>query len=479
MHDAGWWSYIRYDEKQDRPSVSWEVIKRVFGYARPYVRPILVMLAIILAITLLSLIPPLLVRDLIDTALPQRDLGRLNLLALGMIAIPLVTGLLGVGQRYLGSSIGEGVIYDLRVALFSHMQRMSLRFFTNTKTGELMSRLNNDVGGAQRAISGTTVDLLTNTVTLVGTLAIMVRLDWRLTLLAVAVLPLFLIPARLLGRRLRGVVREQMTLNAEMNAMMNETLNVSGALLVKLFGRSQAETIRFADRAQRVRWAGVKQAFLMRWFFLTVGLVSAVGTAAVFWVGGLLVLRDPGFTIGTIVAFTAYLGMLYGPLSALTNARVDFATSMVSFERVFEVLDLPVEIREKPDALDLAEVRGDVEFQNVCFSYQPGESVPGLVSGLSEVQRFGRGSGRSGGPPLSQERGQMHAATAARTEGARRIPGSGAALGDGRRFIPGAGRPARRPRWAERGREDHHYLPSAAPVRPRFGANHHRRARHA
>ena len=332
---------------------------------------------------------------------------RLTLLALGMVVVALLSGLLGVGQRYLSAIVGEGVIYDLRVALYGHLQHMSLRFFTHTKTGELMSRLNNDVGGAQRAVTGTFVDLVTNVVTLVFVLAIMLRLEWRLTLLAVAVLPLFLIPARVLGRRVRGVVREQMMYNAEMNAMMEETLNVSGALLVKLFGRTLSEVLRFSERAARVRQAGIRQAFLMRWFFLTVGLISAVGTALVFWAGGMLVLQGT-FTLGTVVAFTAYLGMLYGPLSALTNARVDFATSMVSFERVFEALDLPAEIAEPADALRLSSVQGWVQFEDVSFSYQPGENVPGAAAGLAEVARFGWGRSASL-PPLSQESGALKA----------------------------------------------------------------------
>jgi ATP-binding cassette subfamily B protein len=223
----------------------------------------------------------------------------------------------------------------------------------------------------------------------------------------VAVLPLFLIPARVLGRRVRGVVRQQMMYNAEMNAMMEETLNVSGALLVKLFGRTLSEVLRFSERAARVRQAGIRQAYLMRWFFLTVGLISAVGTALVFWAGGMLVLQGT-FTLGTVVAFTAYLGMLYGPLSALTNARVDFATSMVSFERVFEALDLPEEIAQPADALRLGSVQGWVQFEGVSFSYQPGENVPGAAAGLAEVARFGWGRGGSL-PPLSQERGALKA----------------------------------------------------------------------
>ena len=404
MYDGGWWSFIRYDEKQDRPQVSWTLVRRAAAYGRPYAGRIALMLGVILIITWLNLIPPLLTRELIDHVLPDKNLGRLNLLALGMISVPLASGLLGVVQRYLSAAVGEGVIYDLRAALYGHLQHMSLRFFTHTKTGELMSRLNNDVGGAQRAVTGTFVDLITNVVTLASALAIMLRLEWRLTLLALAVLPLFLIPARLLGNRARTAVREQMVLNSEMNAMMEETLNVSGALLVKLFGRTTSEIVRFSERAARVRQVGIKQAFIMRWFFLTVGLVSAVGSAVVFWAGGMLVLRDV-FTVGTVIAFTAYLGMLYGPLSALTNARMDFATSMVSFERVFEVLDLPLEIAERPAAAQLSAVQGHVQFDDVSFSYQPGEGAPGAAAAsLTEVMRFGR---RSGLPPLSQEGGAL------------------------------------------------------------------------
>jgi ATP-binding cassette subfamily B protein len=407
MSNGGWRPFLRYDKEQDRPEISRALIRRVLAYGRPYLGRIAAMLLLLLVVTLLGLAPPLLVRDLIDRALPERDFQRLTLLALGMLAVPLVNGLLGVAQRYLGVSVGEGIICDLRTELFDHLHRMSLRFFTHTKTGELLSRLNNDVIGAQRAVSGTIVDVFTNSITLVSALVIMLRLEWRLTLLAIGVLPLFLIPARLLGRRLRAVVREQMTLNAEMNAMMDETLNVSGALLVKLFGCVALEVARFRGRADRVRRAGVRQAFMMRWFFLTVSLISAVGTVVVFWCGGLLVLRGAGFTIGTIVAFTAYLGMLYGPLSALTNARMDLATSLVSFERVFEVLDLPAEIEERADALTLESVRGHVRFSGVSFSYRPGENATeATAAGLSEVVRFGhRGQGMA--PPLSQEGGKL------------------------------------------------------------------------
>ncbi len=384
MHGGNWWSYIRYDEEQDRPDVSSDLLKRVAVHARPYWRGVVIILVTIVGVSLLSLLPPLLIRDLIDTALPDGDILRLNRLALGMIAVPLVNGLLGVVQRYLSSNIGEGLIFDLRCALYSHLQRMSLRFFTNTQVGELMSRLNNDVVGAQRAITGTVVTLISNAISLVATLAIMLTLEWRLTLLSVAILPLFVLPARRVGRILRKLARESMESNARMNALMNETLNISGALLAKIFGRHRAEEQRFTKTAATVRDVGVRQAVVGRWFFLALSLVGAVGTAFIFWIGGHLVLQGV-FTVGTIVAFSVYLRDLYGPLMAMTNARVEFATSMVSFERVFEILDLPHEISNQPNAKELEEVSGHVRFQNVSFSYLEHGSAP---VGLEEIRRF-------------------------------------------------------------------------------------------
>jgi ATP-binding cassette subfamily B protein len=386
FHGGSWFSYIRYDEERDRPQVSRQLLRRVATYALPYWRPAAIMIVLIVISSLLGLIPPLLFRDLIDRAIPNRDVARLNLLALGVIAIPVITGLVGVGQRYLGARIGEGIICDLRQDLYAHMQRMSLRFFTATKTGEMMSRLNNDVVGAQRAVTGTMVNIITNLIALVSTVSIMISLEWRLTLLGVAILPLFLLPARRVGRVLRRVAREQMAYNAEMNAQMNETLNVSGALLVKIFGRARDELARFSERSGRVRDTGVRQATIGRWFFMGLSLAGALGTALVFWLGGHLVLRG-AFTIGTIVAFSTYLGQLYGPLSALTNARVEFATSLVSFERVFEVLDLPIEIADRPDARPLATPQGHVRFEDVSFRYQATQSAVEL----EEVPRFGRG----------------------------------------------------------------------------------------
>ena len=399
FHRGGWHAFVRYDEERDRPHVSRALLRRVASYALPYEWPAGLMIALIVVASLLNLVPPLLYRDLLDNALPNRDAARLNLLALGVIGIPILTGLIGVAQRYLSASIGEGIICDLRCALYAHTQRMSMRFFTHTKTGEMMSRLNNDVIGAQRAVTGTVVNIVTNLISLVSTLVIMFSLEWRLTLLGVTILPLFLLPSRRVGRILRRVARQQMAHNAEMNAQMHETLNVSGALLVKIFGREADEMERFAEGSGRVRDIGVRQATIGRWFFMGLSLAGALGTALVFWIGGHLVLRG-AFTVGTIIAFGTYLGQLYRPLSALTNARVEFATSMVSFERVFEVLDLPAEIDDRPGAVSLARPQGHVCFEDVWFSYLEGAGEGGAAAvGLEDVPRFGWGPYAAPPPP--------------------------------------------------------------------------------
>jgi ATP-binding cassette subfamily B protein len=342
------------------------------------------MLAITLATTGLSLLTPLILRDLIDRTLPARDLHRLIWLAFALLAIPLLNGGLNVLQRHANARVGEGIVYDLRSALFSHLQRMSLRFFTHTKVGELMSRLNNDVVGAQNAISNTFVNIVTSLIQAVVLLTMMLTLEWRLTLISVAVLPLFLIAARKLGNRLRDIARLQLDLIAKMNAMMNELLNISGTLLVKLFGRTAEEDERFRERAAEVRNMGVRRAVTGAFFFVSVGLLSSIGVALVYGIGGYLVIQQT-LTIGTIVALVAYLGSLYGALQNMTNAPVDFAISMVSFERVFEVLDLPLEIKERPDAHVLQTSRGILEFDDVSFHYT--EDEKGL---LQDVRRFGQ-----------------------------------------------------------------------------------------
>jgi ATP-binding cassette subfamily B protein len=381
-HGGGWFMYMRgADEK---PKVTRALLLRVLSYAREYWWHIGGMLVTILLTTGLSLLTPLIFRNMIDKVIPAKDTHQLLWLAAALLAIPAVTGVINVIQRRLNATVGEGVIYDLRSSLFARLQRMSLRFFTNTKVGELMSRLNNDVVGAQNAISNTIVSIVTNLIEAVALLIVMFSLEWRLTLVSVLILPLFILVARRLGTVLRDIARQAMEMNAQMNAHMNETLNIGGALLVKLFGRSREEEKRFRDRAANVRDVGIRRAVVGSTFFVIFGLVSAVGTALVYGLGGYFVITDV-FTVGTIVAFGSYLGQLYGTLQGLASAPVDFSTSMVSFERVFEVIDLPQDIEEKENAIELRDVKGELEFDNVTFNYSIDESKL-----LKDVKRYGR-----------------------------------------------------------------------------------------
>ena len=367
-HGRGWWSFLSHDESKDRPKIDRLLLRRVLAYARPYTLNVILLLATIVVVSLLELIPPLLFRDLIDKVLPNRDVARLNLLALGMISIPIISGLVSVAQRYFSSRVGEGIIFDLRQAMYDHLQRMSLRFFTHSKSGEVISRFNNDVVGAQNAVTGTLPNILTSVITLTSTLIVMISMEWRLAVLSVVVLPLFLLPARRIGRILRDIRRQGMENNAEMSSIVSETLSINGALLVKTFGRQRQEVSRFRGVNRHVRDIGVRRALVGRWFFMGLGIASAIGTALIYWVGGHLVLNG-AISVGTIVAFAAYLMRLYGPISSLSNVQVEFAQSMVSFERVFEYLDLPVEIQDRPDARQLKDVAGHVRFADVSFNY--------------------------------------------------------------------------------------------------------------
>ncbi|HEY5684921.1 MAG TPA: ABC transporter ATP-binding protein [Acidimicrobiia bacterium] len=382
FHGGGWYSYLQYDEKQDRPAIDRSLLGRVWGYGRPYRRDLIGVLLTVFVISTLTVVPPVLTRSIVDDALPGRDLGLLTWLGLGMLGVPLANSGIGILQRWWSARAGEGIIYDLRRELYDHLQRMSLRFFTATKTGELISRLNNDVVGAQQAITGTFVSIASNVVSVGVILVVMIRADLLLTVLAVSALPLFVFPARRVARVLRRVTEQQMEHNATMSAILQETFNVSGALLVKLFNRAPLESAKFGREAGAVRDLGVRRAMIGRWFFAGLGLVSAVGTAIVWWLGGYFAIQQD-LSVGTLVMFAALLGQLYGPLSAISNSRVEFATSLVSFERVFEVIDLDVDLPERDQALELEGVTGSVEFDRVWFTYR--SDAP---EGLEGVKRF-------------------------------------------------------------------------------------------
>lgn len=370
-------------ETDEKPKITRQLLIRVLSYARPHWKQMAAMLVVILVSTGIQMLSPLVLRDLIDRTIPAKDIQRLIMLSIALLLLPLTQGALGVLQRKLNADVGEGVIYDLRVSLYSGLQRMSLRFFTNTRVGELMSRLNNDVVGAQNAISNTFVSIITNLVQAVVVLSVMLTMEWRLTVISVIVMPLFILAANKMADRLRDIAHKQMEANAQMNAMMNETLNIGGALLVKLFGRRQLETERMADRARTVADLGVKRSYTGSMFISVMMLLSAVGTALVYGLGGYFVIIGT-FTVGTIVAFGSYLGILYGALQSLSNAPVEFSTSFVSFERVFEVIDLPVDIPEAANPVIVDKCAGGIVFEDVTFKYETGDEYL-----LSDVRRYG------------------------------------------------------------------------------------------
>jgi ATP-binding cassette subfamily B protein len=361
------------------------IVKRVWGFARPYRNQIIWFLVAIITAALLGLVPPLLIRTIVDEAIRDSNRDQLTLLALLAVGAALADSILSLVERWLSSKIGEGLIYDLRVRLFDHVQRLPVAFFTRAQTGALVSRLNNDVIGAQRALTGTLGSVVSNVVVLVTTVIAMVALEWRLTVLAIALLPAFLIPAKRVGTRLQSISREQMDRNARMNSTMTERFGVAGAMLVKLFGRHDDETATFADDAAGVRDTGVRSAVLSRVFFSSLSLVAALGVAAVYWWGGLLVI-DETITLGTLVALAALVTRIYQPLTALTNARIDIMTAFVSFERVFEVLDIRNAIQDRPGAIDLVNVRGEIDFDDVWFTYPTAAdvSLPSLAGAVPD-----------------------------------------------------------------------------------------------
>ncbi len=349
-------------------------LRRVMQFSSPYKWHIIAFLSTILLSALVALVPPLLFRTILDTAIPKGDRGMITRLAVILVIAAIADAVLAIAQRWYSSTIGEGLIFDLRVALFDKVQRMPVAFFTRTQTGALISRLNNDVIGAQNAVTSTLGSVVSNIVVLITTLGAMIALEWRLTALSLVVLPLFIIPAKRVGQRLGLIAREQMEYNAEMNTQMSERFNVSGAILVKLFGRREREVEKFSIRAAGVRDTGVRSAILGRVFFVALGLVGALGAVAIYGVGAHLVVSG-GITAGTLVAMATLVQRIYQPLTGLTNARIEVITAFVSFDRVFELLDAPVSIVDRPGAYDLVDPRGEVSFDHVVFRYPPASEV--------------------------------------------------------------------------------------------------------
>ncbi len=356
-------------EHQLSPGVVWRVLR----FAKPYRVLISVFVVLVILMSALSVAPPLLFRQIIDNGILQGDRRVVIILSVTVAALALLQAVLNVVQRWFSATIGEGLIFDLRTQVFDHVVEMPVAFFTRTQTGKLVSRLNSDVIGAQQAFTSTLSTVLSNIIGLILVLAAMIVLSWQLTLAALILLPIFLIPAKIVGRKLADLTRRQMQLNGDMSATMTERFSVSGALLVKLFGRVVEEHDRFAERAGAVRDVSVKIAMNGRFFITSLGLVAALATALVYGVGGSLAI-DGVLTIGTLTALAGLLTQLYGPLTQLTNLRIDVMNALVSFDRVFEVLDLVPMIRDAEDA-EPVEGPASVSFEHVSFSYPTADQV--------------------------------------------------------------------------------------------------------
>ena len=372
---ARWRQTPHLDPSELERGIDRATLRRAWAFARPYRGLLALQLAGLAGTAVMGILPPLVLKALVDRAVAHRlSTGGVDLLVLAAVAIALAMTGLGLLNRWLGSRIGEGLIYDLRVALFRHVQRMPVAFFTYTQTGSLLSRLSNDVLGAQQAV-GTLSTVTSDLFTLATTLTAMLLLSWKVTLLALVVVPVFIVLDRRMAKRLATLSRQRMAFNADMSSTMAERLNVAGALLVKLFGRPRSEAEEFSQRAAAVRESGIKLAVQSRLYYGSLALVGAVGTAAVYWIGGRGLING-SLQVGTLTALAAYVSRLYSPLTDLASARVDLLTALVSFERVFEVLDAPPAVTDLPGATPLAPpIAGRLDVEDVWFRYPSAATV--------------------------------------------------------------------------------------------------------
>jgi len=362
------------DENQPRIALERSLLRRILGYFLPYRAASLLVLLCIGVTRVLDLASPLLVRALIDKAIPGRDLRLLNLLLLGLVGLPLVTGLIGVLQNYWHLVISQGLMIDLRLALYRHLQRMSLRFYATTRAGEILSRVNNDTAGVSQIVLSTFLGVATNLITVVATAAVLFSMDGRLALLACAIVPLFILPIRRIGAIRHRLSRETQEKQSELQAVTQDVVNIGGFLLMKLFGRADYEARRFSESNQKVLGLQLRQAMVGRWLFLFLGVIAAAGPAMIYWYGGRRLIQgnaeSTGLTIGTIIAFVAYLSNLYRPVAQLANIYVDLQGALAIFTRIFEYLDLKPEVADKPGARPLPAVRGEIRFDAVSFAYR-------------------------------------------------------------------------------------------------------------
>jgi len=370
-------------------------VRRVLGYARPHARAIAVFLVLVVVSSVLVVAIPLLLQRLIDDGVIPGNSALVVRIALIVAGIAVLEAVLTMAERWFSARIGEGLIYALRTEVFGHVLRQPIAFFTRAQTGALVSRLNSDVIGAQQAFTTVLSSVVSNAISLVLIIAAMMTLSWQLTLGALVLVPFFLVPARIMGRRLAGLSREQMRLNADMGTTMTERFNVAGALLVKLFGRPEVEDAEYAQRAAGVRDIGVRIALNRSFFFVALSLTASLATAMVYGFGGVMAVNGE-LQVGPLVALTALLARLYGPLTAMSNVRVDIMTALVSFERVFEVLDLEPLVAEAPDAVAIPPGPVELEVDSVSFHYPGADEVS-----LASLESVAHGDRRGSGPVLT------------------------------------------------------------------------------
>jgi ATP-binding cassette, subfamily B, bacterial len=365
---------LRRDRSVKDAKVAKGTTRRILGFVRPFRALLAGFLVLVVIDAVIGAVNPLIYREIINKGILGHDAALVVGLALLVAGLALVDAALSLAERYVSSRVGEGLVYDMRTKVFAHVQRMPLAFFTRTQTGALVSRLNNDVIGAQEAFTDVLSSVVGNIISVALVLVFMFYLSWQLTLVSIVMLPAFLLPARWLGRRLQAITREKYDLTADMNNTMVERFNVAGALLVKLFGRPREEDDAFRSGAGRVRDIGVSQAMYARVFYISLFLTASLATALVYGWGGVLSVHGV-LDVGTVVALVAYLNRLYGPLTGLSNINVDIMTTLVSFERVFEVLDLQPMVTESPDASAVPRGPASIEFQHVDFTYPSSDEV--------------------------------------------------------------------------------------------------------
>ena len=375
MHST-WMSFrsLTADQSVKNQKLKPGTLKRIASFAVPYKVLLAFFLITVVIDAFLIVATPLLLRRLIDEGVIPKNTELVTSLAFAVGVIAVADALFSMAGRWFSSRIGEGLIYDLRKQIFEHVQRQSIAFFTRTQTGALISRLNSDVIGAQQAFTSTLSGVISNLLGLILVAITMFTLSWQITLISLILLPVFLIPTKWVGRKLQGYTRQSFDLNAQMSATMTERFNVSGALLVSLYGDSKKEKNEFAEKARRVADIGISIAMLNRIFFIALTSIAAVATAVAYGIGGHLAISGE-LTVGTLLAITALLARLYGPLTALSNVRVDVMSALVSFERVFEVLDLQPMVTDRDNAKDLADTNLDLKFEGVSFTYPKAEEI--------------------------------------------------------------------------------------------------------